>query len=118
MADKLSNGEEVLTLANLNGGRAVALFEIELQRVLDNIADINAPAKAKRAVKLVVTFKPDETRKIADVYIDCESKIASNLGGKTQVHMGKHQGRNVAVDPDVSQDRLFETKPNLHKVNP
>ncbi len=111
MAEKLPSGEDIVSLVNLSEGQAVELFNLELQRVLNNIADVNSPAKARRSVTLKVTFVPDETRQVADVMIDCDSKIAGNRGVKTQVAMGMHHGKQIAVEGNINQGKLFEKEP-------
>lgn len=120
MAEKLPTGEEIIALENLSEGLAVEKFNIELQRVLNNMADINVPAKARRSVTLKVTFVPDETRIVADVLIDCDSKLAANRGAKTQIAMGMHQGKHIAVEGNLNQGKLFDkepAKPRVVKIN-
>jgi hypothetical protein len=86
-----------VTLDSIGGGALAELFAAELQKVLANIADPNTDEKAKRAIQISVVFKPRE-RDVADIELKCASKLAGIVTVKTQLFMGKHQGRLVAVD--------------------
>ena len=116
MSDTLPTGEEVMDLVNLSEGMAVELFNIELQKVINNMADVNSPAKARRSITLKVTFVPDETRKVSDVMIDCDSKLAAHRGVKTQVALGMHNGKHIAVEGNLSQGKLFDKEPSKPRV--
>lgn len=48
--------EYVISLATLNKGAAIELFEQELKRVIENIADPNVEPTAKRKITLTVVF--------------------------------------------------------------
>jgi hypothetical protein len=67
-----------MSLLNLYGGGAIERFDVELQRVLNNIQDINTTAGARK-VTLVVTVKPlDENRHNVAIGIECKSSICAN----------------------------------------
>lgn len=68
-----------LTLKNLGDGQAVELFDIELQNVLENIADKDT-ADGARKINLVVKFKPDSDRAVTKIEIECKSTLAPNAG--------------------------------------
>ena len=116
MTEKLPTGEEVMDLTNLSEGMAVELFNIELQKVINNMADVNSPAKARRTVTLKVTFVPDETRQVSDVLIDCESKLAAHRGVKTQIALGMYNGKHIAVEGNINQGKLFDKEPSKPRV--
>ena len=66
--------EEKLSLVNLEGGAAVEMFDIALQKVIENIHDINTTADA-REITLKVKVKPmDEHRAIIVFAITCPTK--------------------------------------------
>lgn len=46
--------EVPVTLVSIGGGAAVELFDIELERVLANIKDVNTDPKTRRRITLVV----------------------------------------------------------------
>lgn len=105
-----------LTLDSLANGALAELFAAELAKVLANIADPNTDEKAKRTISMSVVFKP-EARDVAHVDLKCTSKLASLLTVRTQVFMGKQQGKLVAVENDPRQSNLFDQdKPRLAAV--
>lgn len=61
--------EVKLNLDTLQGGAARELFEIELQKVLRNIADPNTKPDAVRKLTLEVTIKPNEKRSMLYVAV-------------------------------------------------
>lgn len=54
--------KEIVTLANVNNGAAVVLFERDWQKVLNNIADESTPADAKREITMKFTIVPSKKR--------------------------------------------------------
>lgn len=106
-----------VTLDNLGKGAAAELFNVELQKVLDNILDENTKATAVREVILKVTIKPDEERDTGDVKIQATSKLAPIAPFDTNFLIGKQKGKAVATEynPRAQQQKLFkeETPDNV-----
>lgn len=97
-----------VTLDTIGGGALGELFATELARILANIADPNTDPKVKRAVTITVGFKPNRDRDVADVELKCHSKLAGIMTVSTQLFMGKHQGKLIAVENDPRQSELFD----------
>lgn len=97
-----------VTLDTLAGGALPELFAAELARILANIADPNTDASAKRTVTITVSLKPNRGRDVLDVALSCSSKLAGIMTVETQLFMGKHQGRLIAVESDPRQSNLFD----------
>lgn len=96
--------EEKLSLVNLKSGAAVELFDLALQKVLDNIADINTKSDAKREITLKVIFKPTYDREGGKVEIECAAKLASAPSVGSILYFGKDEtGRGVAVEHNPKQ---------------
>ena len=67
--------QEKLSLVNLEGGAAVEMFDIALQKVLENIHDINT-TDGPREINLKVKAKPmGDDRSIVGYSITCPIKI-------------------------------------------
>lgn len=99
---------QAVTLDTIGGGALSELFAAELGKVLANIADPNTDSKAKRAIEITVTFKPKADRDVADVELKCKSKMAGIVTVSTQLFMGKHQGKLIAIESDPRQSSLFD----------
>lgn len=107
---------EGVTLDTIGHGALAELFAEELKKVLANIADPNTDEKAKRAISITVSFKP-QARDVADIEVRCKSTLAGLTMVKSQLFMGKHQGRLIAVENDPRQSTLFDQdKPKLAAV--
>lgn len=96
-----------VTLDSIGGGALAELFDTELARVLANINDPNTDEKTKRTITITVSVKPKD-RDVADVELTCSAKLAPIAKVSTQVFMGKHQGKLIAVENDPRQSNLFD----------
>jgi hypothetical protein len=99
---------EGVTLDTIAGGALTELFQAELSRILSNITDPNTDTTTKRVMTIQVKFKPNRDRDVADVDLTCSSKLAGIMTVSTQLFMGKHQGRLIAVESDPRQTNLFD----------
>lgn len=108
--------ENVVSLSTLGNGAAVQLFQVELQKVLDNIVDENTNPKAIREVTLKVKVKPDEDRDYGQVSISCTSKLAPMAPFGTNFFIGKRGRQGVAQEHNPKQAKLFESDKPLAAV--
>lgn len=99
---------EGVTLDTIAGGALTELFQAELARILSNITDPNTDTTTKRVMTIQVKFKPNRDRDVADVDLTCSSKLAGIMTVSTQLFMGKHQGKLIAVESDPRQSNLFD----------
>lgn len=68
--------EVKMNLDTLQGGAARERFDIELQKVLKNIADPNTRAEAKRSLTMTITLEPSERREHLEISVEVSSKLA------------------------------------------
>lgn len=95
-----------VSLGSLAAGDAVALFQLELQKALENIADPNTPWKGARRVQLTVTIYPNENRDYAKVEVDCTSKLSKAKSVESHFFMGMEAGQVVAYEQKAKQPDL------------
>lgn len=100
--------EQPVTLENLANGGAVELWEHELQRVLQNIADANTNPTTVRQLTLKVSIKPTEERTAAAIAVEVTSKLAGSKPITSTLYMGRKDGRLVAVSYDPRQADIFK----------
>ena len=105
-----------VTLDTLGGGALNELFSAELARVLSNITDPNTDTSSKRVITIAVSFKPNRDREVADVELKCSSKTAGIMSVNTQLFIGKHKGKLIAVESDPRQTNLFDQERPLSAV--
>lgn len=95
-----------VSLATLGKGAAAEMFAEEMKKVLENIADVNTPAKAVREVTLTVRLFPREERDFADIEISSASKLAKFKGFESRVHIGPVGGEVKAFEEVIRQQTL------------
>ncbi|TVM31208.1 replication terminator protein [Oceanidesulfovibrio marinus] len=96
-----------LSLATLHGGGAVERVNLEIRRVLENIRDVNTDPKKMRQVELVLKFKPNEHRNLADVEIHVKTKIAPPTHLTSSVLIDKDE-KGHAVGAEHAAGGLYE----------
>ena len=102
----LNIGNEKISLANLGGGAAVEKFDVELQKVLDNISDPNTIINAVRKVTLTVSLKPKK-RTYANLEIACHATLAKDLSYETNAYIGADiHGKAEAYEHNPEQMEL------------
>ena len=82
-------------------------FAEQLQRVLENIADPNTPAKTAREIVVRVIFSPNADRDVAAVGLSVEAKLAPNNPLGSTVFIGRKDGRLLAIENNPKQQALF-----------
>lgn len=108
---------EGVTLDTIGGGALTELFQAELSRILSNITDPNTDTSSKRIMTITVKFKPNRDRDVADVELACSSKLAGIMTVSTQLFVGRHQGKLIAVENDPRQSSLFDQERPLAAVS-
>lgn len=76
-------------------GALTERFNMEAQRVLENIADPNTDPKKARTITVTVTLKADENRELAMVDISAKSSLAPAKGVQTKIIMDRDGKGNV-----------------------
>lgn len=97
-----------INIGNINEGAMIDGFEIELQKALSNIADLNTPATATREVVLKLILKPHSDRVVIETEFRCACKLAPIETHKSKVFLGRtEEGGLVAFDGDPRQMPLW-----------
>ncbi len=97
-----------INIGNINDGAMIDGFEIELRKVLANIADLNTPATDTRAVTLQLVLKPHSDRVTIETEFKCTSKLAAIETHKSKCFIGKAEdGSLVAFANDPRQMPLW-----------
>jgi len=107
--------DELVRLDTIACGAAVELFDMELQKILANIADPNTDPEKVRSITIKVSIFPNKARDSAEVVVGSGSKIVPVQPAAAVVFFGKKEGRRVAVEHDPRQTGLFDSsnKPTL-----
>jgi hypothetical protein len=108
MKTEVNNELATINIGNINEGAMIDGFEIELRKALENIADLNTPATATRAVTLQLILKPHSDRVVIETEFKCGSKLAGIETHKSKIFLGRaEEGGLVAFDGDPRQMPLW-----------
>ena len=107
---------ERISLATLHGGGAIEQFDDELDRVLQNITDINT-GDGVRSVTLKVEIRPDKDRSFGAVKVQVSSKVQPSIPFATQMFFGREKGRTVGLEHNPEQMRLELNPPIASAVS-
>ena len=98
---------ERLSLTNIKEGAAVEMFDLQLDKVLANINDINTDLKA-RSITLTLNLTPNDDRTLLTIALDCTSKIRHQEKQKAYADIKiDERGRAFAVERRQQQRTLF-----------
>lgn len=89
---------EKLNISNLAGGAVVEQFDIELQKVLENIADLNVDAVKARQINVKITFKPSKNRAIASINIQAKSSLVPINPLETNIYIDKDRNGQIVAE--------------------
>lgn len=111
---------EQTTLANLAKGAAMELFEIELEKVLENIADVNRDPKKPRELNILIKFTPTESPNIILVDVGIKPKLSAFNSIKTHISFGRNENtrRMEAHEIQRSQRQFWDDEKESGNVRP
>lgn len=98
----MQTNNEKISLMNLNGGIAVARFDHELRKVLDNINDPNTTLKERRIV-LEVKIKPAEDRENLDIKTSVRPFLSEDAPIVSRAFMGSDLNGNSVAHEIISK---------------
>ena len=111
----MQTGETIkCSLLDLMDGGVKELADLNLQRVLENMRDVNTDPKRARSITVKFTFAGNEERDSVALRVQVESKLAPIKPAETTLDIGNEGGHVVAVErPKVMPGQLrMETEPN------
>lgn len=97
---------KVVTLETLNGGAVKDLFDVALDKLLENIGDENTKADASREIRIVVSVKPDKQRATAVSKVAVTTKLAPVNPHESFVVLSSDGSRVMAYTTDPKQNEL------------
>lgn len=78
-----------LDLSHIAEGGLQEKLDNELEKVFDNILDLNTEAKAKRKITVTLTMSSNEERTVVDTTMEVKSKLAPQNGVATTILVGR-----------------------------
>ncbi len=99
-------GPEQITLANICHGAAAEVFERELARVLENIADPNTEPEAKRGITVQFQFLPNGKRSTVVIAYVVKSALAVIKTESSSAFIAMEKGELGLYSMNVDQGIL------------
>ena len=99
-----------LDLLTICKGSVPEIFLHELQKVLNNIGDLNTAATKPRSISLTFTFIPFPDRSGATVAVSASCKLGAldASGASGSIYLAKRDGKFAAFSRDLRQELLFD----------
>lgn len=73
------------SIESLADGAIAEQVNASIERVLENIADLNTPYKIKRKLNIVLVFDADEEREMSEVSVTIKPTLAPATPTKTRI---------------------------------
>ncbi len=96
-----------LELENINDGAIPELFDHAWQKVIDDIADVNKPAKSKRTITIKIEVAPSEERGHGAIFTSVGIKLPSPEATQGLLFLQIENGRIESYVTTPKQDGLF-----------
>ncbi|MFT8352356.1 replication terminator protein [Clostridium saccharoperbutylacetonicum] len=80
--------DQIISLDNFADGALAEKVNVELKKVLENIADLNTDYKIKRKLTIDITLSAQEDRELALVDINTKIKLAQPKSVGTRIIIG------------------------------
>lgn len=90
--------EQAISLTDIGGGAVKELVDIEVKKVLENLADVNTDYSKAREINIKFKFATREDRDFVAVTAEVKSKLMPNRTVKSQLYMGENGGKIEAVE--------------------
>jgi hypothetical protein len=112
----MEDNREVVSLLNLKDGAAVEMFNIAIQKVIENISDINT-ALSPREIILKVKLVPSDDRTLINYTIKVDTKLIGQPGvsGSADIKINK-DGRMVCYGRSAKQLGFGFKNKNVVKI--
>jgi len=105
---------DVINIANIAKGAILEQFEIEMEKVLENISDPNTDAVKVREINLKIKFKADENREIINLDCETKAKLAICKPVKTKLVLGRKDGKTFASEFSTDMPGQIEIEPETN----
>lgn len=107
--------KEVKSILEFDDGSILNQAQAELQKVLNNIADINTSTKP-REITIKLTLKPDEKRKHIEMEAKVTSKVQPSHSIKTSMQLAIEDNSISAMELTPYADNQVDLFGEVHET--
>ena len=94
---------QIKNLDELMDGALTERFNYEMERVLQNVFDMNTDPRKKRQIQIVIDIAPNEHRDAAEFRVDVKSRLAPPMAVAQTVMIHQDDDGNVTATEISSQ---------------
>lgn len=99
-----------VNLAELANGGLQEKVDLEIEKIVKNILDLNTESKKARKLNIGIEFKPaDEQRNTINTTIQVKSTLAPQVGVATTLLVGKDTKNNKIVANELKSGAVGQT---------
>ena len=99
-----------MNLAELANGGMQEKVDLEIEKIVKNILDLNTESKKARKLNIGIEFKPaDEQRNTINTTIQVKSTLAPQVGVATTLLVGKDTKNNKIVANELKSGAVGQT---------
>ena len=99
----MAQQRQIKKLDELMDGALTERFNYEMDRVLQNVFDLNADPKKKRQIQIIIEIAPNERRDAAEFKVDVKSKLAQPMPVAQTVMLYQDDDGNVTATEITNQ---------------
>lgn len=100
MGKKLEGKDSIMNMAR---GAFLERVDYEMERVIENIFDVNTEAKAKRKITVTLEVLPNNERKMFTVNVTAKSTLATTAPVSTMLYVTNDTDGEVMIREMVTQ---------------
>jgi hypothetical protein len=93
-----------INLETLNSGAVLELFDVEWQKLLDNVNDPNTKPDAARKLKIEISVKPAKDRRNASSCVSVTTNLAAIVPHESSIVIAEKDGKVQAYSFDPRQE--------------
>ena len=99
----MAQERQIKKLDELLDGGVTERFNMEMERVMNNVFDPNTDPKANRQIQIIINIKPNERRDAGEFRVDVKSRIAPMVPITQTVFLRQDDYGNV-VATEITQE--------------
>jgi len=99
----MAQQRQIKKLDELMDGALTERFNYEMDRVLQNVFDLNADPKKKRQIQIIIEITPNERRDAAEFKVDVKSRLAQPMPVAQTVMLYQDDDGNVTATEITNQ---------------
>lgn len=95
-----------LNISNIGNGALIEKANADIEKILQNILDLNTSPIQKRKLTLTITFVPYEDRSGANIVYETKNTLAPFKPGTTRIAVGQ-TSEGIVLVQEINKDAMI-----------